>query len=332
MPGNQVKGQGQMAGADGSFGTLYTLDNGFNFEILSARYTVEPFNGYEMDGVRTDDKMLVLDIALKNANETDMYFDTEGLFTLVDEKNQNYSRYALALESLGSTSANMSLKPGQGLGQPGLKDPLRVAFVVPGKARLTKIIVNHGRKGRTESVIRYYIAGTTKAEAGADGDPKNVIAPLPDGVRDPADASGAVALAQGKGVMNTPLPSGAFALTLTSFAVTSDPILSGAAPDDGKQYAVASVTAKSLLAGYSTFDVEGGNSPLYELTDADGERYAPVGFRKAVADEEPEHDFKRGDDYKFRVVFAVPKAAVLKKLVLGTRDARVWAFNVTGVK
>ena len=44
---NETKGQGQLVGANGQFGVVYTLDNNFNFEILSAKYTMDPLIAYE---------------------------------------------------------------------------------------------------------------------------------------------------------------------------------------------------------------------------------------------------------------------------------------------
>ena len=43
---NQVKGQGQLVGANGEFGVTYSLKTGFNFTLLSAKYSIEPFDCY----------------------------------------------------------------------------------------------------------------------------------------------------------------------------------------------------------------------------------------------------------------------------------------------
>src|SRR5436309_5337400 len=70
-----VKGQGQLAGGNGQFGTVMSLDNGFNFEILSARYTLEPFVGSAPLTAGTDQKLLILEIAIKNARKDDNWFN-----------------------------------------------------------------------------------------------------------------------------------------------------------------------------------------------------------------------------------------------------------------
>lgn len=328
---NETKGQGQMAGLNGEFGQVYTLDDGFNFEILGAHYTLEPFLAYETQQAGTDKKIVVIDIAMKNATASDNWLDPADIFTLVDAKGQLYPTGTVALTSK-SSEASFTLRPGQGVGQPALNDPLRAAVVVPGDARIVKIMLNHGRKGHDEKVIRYYVAGATAAEAGEAGDPKNVITPLPDDVRDTSDPSGAIALVQGKGTLGVYKPSGAFAIRLDSFSYSTDPLLNGAAPDEGKQYAIATITAKSLVRqDLSVYDVTGGDDPLYEITDADGERYKPVGYRKAKRDEDPDHTFKQGDEYTMRIIFAMPKDAKAKTLTLGAGNSRVWSYDVSAM-
>ncbi len=101
------------------------------------------------------------------------------------------------------------MHPGQGVGQPGLHDPLHIIAVVPAKARIVKILFNIGRKfvKPDEDMIQFYVAGATKEEAGEAGNPKNVISPLPANTADPADKSGAVALDEGKGMVGQDFPS-----------------------------------------------------------------------------------------------------------------------------
>src|SRR5438309_12007125 len=78
---NETKGQGQLAGGNGQFGVIYTLQDKLNFEILSAKYTLEPFNSYDLTVVDVDQKLLVLDIAVKNATPNDYFVNNDGMFT-----------------------------------------------------------------------------------------------------------------------------------------------------------------------------------------------------------------------------------------------------------
>ncbi len=187
-----TQGQSQLAGGPCKFGTIYTMKENYNFVIYSAHYTLEPLS-FNKNGVvpTTDEKILVVDIACKNVAPVDHAVNTEGMFTAVDSTGQLYTYFDMVRDSLGSKAFDGMLRPGQGFGQPELKDGVHAAFRIPAKARIVKIMVNKGRKlvKPDEDVMRYYIAGATKAEAGADGDPKNVIAPLPANVADPCRTS-----------------------------------------------------------------------------------------------------------------------------------------------
>ncbi len=338
---NTVKGQAQLQGLNGRFGTVYSLQDGFNFAILSARYSVDPFAAFTTLAPGTDEKLLILDVAIKNARPADNWWGTDDLFTAVDEKGELYPHKAIALQSVGTALFSPTLRPGQGLGQAEMKDPVQVVFSVRGDRRIAKIMVNQGRADRKdEKVLRYFVAGATKAEAGEDGDPRNQVAPLPESVRDPADASGAVALNEGKGAVGAYHPSGHFGLRLDGFAYSKEALLDGNPPEEGRRYAAATVTAKCLLdkvdsgaAGSLTMDdVRGLDGPLFEITDADGEQHKPVGFRMAKRDEEPACEFKKGREYAFRVVFALPEGAVAKKLILAASESRKWAVDVPAAK
>ncbi len=331
-----TKGQGQLAGGPAQFGVTYTLKGKINFAVLAARYTLEPYSASEPLTAGTDEKLIVLDIAIKNANPNDASWNRDGFFTLVDSTGQQYVGGNPALESLGGKYPSFTLRPGQGLGQPGLKDPLHMAWHVPATARIVKIMVNTGRLyvKPAEQVFRYYIAGATKAEAGADGNPKNIIAPLPANVADPTDKSGAVALPEGIAASGEWVPSGAFHLRLDSTSSSTDAV-TGDAPNDGTRYEVVSITAKLVLKDRGDLtmgDVMGGDNTAYQLTDADGERYKPVKFLKAGSTDYPNQKFEYGDEIACRAVFMVPKAATFKKLVVGCGLARKWAIDGSVVK
>lgn len=328
----QSKGQKQIAGGDGEFGTVYSLKDTFNFEVLSARYTVEPIPAHETRMAGTDKKLVVVDVAIKNAGSSDNNFNSDAYVTLVDAQGALYTNSVLdlVLASRDNSGDNLTLRPGQGVGQPERHDPLRFVLAVPAKARIVKIMVNQGRLNSSEKVLRYFVAGATEAEAGKDGDPRNVIAPLPDDVRDPADPSGATALDSGKGTAGVFLPSGGFALRLDSLRYTSDPTPERGPPADGMKYALVTLTVRNLTPTPQTMlDVTGGDSSPCTLTDSGGETDKCVGFLKAKSDEAPEHDFKPGGEYTFRVVIPLATSATAKTLTLGMGLSRTWTFAVT---
>ena len=107
---------------------------------------MEPFASYAIIAAQTDQKVLVVDIAIKNARSGDNFFNVEGFASVFDEKGQqyNFGSGCLALKSLGVKTPNTSLKPGQGLGQSSFNDPLQMGVVLPAKARIVKIILNTG--------------------------------------------------------------------------------------------------------------------------------------------------------------------------------------------
>jgi len=339
-----IKGHGQLVGGIGRFGEIYTLRSGFNFSILGARYSVEPLGTYSYTSPRADEKLLIINCAVKNANKSDDWFGSGGGFiTAVDSKGGLYesSDGSFSLKSAGPKT-KIELRPGQGMGQPALNDPLCMAIVVPGEARIVKIIVNQPRLNITEEVFRYYIAGATKAEAGEDGDPKNPVAPLPEPLRDPSDPTGATALSEGRGVLGTATcdwASGDLRFRVNSLTYSTEDCNSRS-PEDGKQWAVANVTISFPHPSGKAADYKevtkyywvGTGAGFAELLDADGDKYPALdyGTRKQTRDE-PLADgssLTPGGEYTYRIFFPVPKDVKLKKLTLGVSNGRKWAFAV----
>ena len=320
---NQVKGQGQLLGVNGEFGVTYSLKSGFNFTLLSAKYSHEPFDCYGAACAQTDSKLLIIDFAIKNAQPQDNFFNTDTLITVADDKGQLIHGAVYRLESKDAEIVDFTLRPGQGLGQKELKDPLRMAISIPGKAVITKIMINFGRLKTNEEVVRYLLVAPPKQ--GVQPTNKNFISPLPELVRDPSDPYGAKMLPEGKAAIGTAYPSSFFNLRLDGVATPAGAVYDGEPAEEGKQFFVATLTAKSLCtAELSMFEVSGGDEPLYEVTDTDGERYRPRGFRKTKADEWPDRAFRKGEEYTFRVFFSLPKDAKPKQIVFGVGLGRKW--------
>jgi hypothetical protein len=326
-----VKGQSQIAGGFGKFGTVYTLKDQMNYEILSAGYTLDPFIAYWPQRVKTGEKFLVLHIAVKNARaDRQPYADGNGFYTLIDNHGQQYvSPPTLQLASAGLKDFQTELNPGQGMGQPGLHDDLTEAFELPGNARIVKIIVNQSVLGMSGDVLRYYIAGATKDEAGEPGDPKNVIASLPANVADPSDPSGATTLDPGKGTMGVYLPSGNFYIRLDKFEYSTTVTDGGSPPKAGQKFAIATVTAKTPITRVSMNDINYGD---FRVKTADDDSIKPSDYLKATTDKPAEHAFDPGDEYTFRVIFAIDAGTTVKILTLGTGGASAWNYDVSSIQ
>ena len=329
-----TKTQGQLQGGDGVFGTTYTLNSGINFAVLKARYTLDPHNSYGTVFPKPEEKLLILTCAAKNANSSDSYFPGVEL-QAIDDEGHDYPSSDYRLASTGSKEFGPSLKPGQGVGQFPDKDELTVAFAIPNRARIGKIILKSGRKFvKDEAVVRYFIADVAKKEReGAEGNPKNAISPLPDFVKDVSDKVGATALESGIGKIGTGYPSAYYTMTIDSVSVSETEKVKDRLPEEGKAYAIITVTVKNnYTKPIGLFYV--GN--IFSLKDIDGEKYAAdgdFGRRKSKRDEEATPDeLAIGETYTFRMFAIVPKDVKLKSLYFGTEAGRRYNLEIAEKK
>lgn len=331
------RAQGQLQGGDGIFGSIYTLNSGWNFTILRARYTLNPFTSYNGLFPEPDTKLLVLSIAIKNSDSADKFFGGPE-FQAFDEEGHDYASSDYRLSSLGSKENAFNLKPGQGIGQMPDKDEFAIAFNVPGKAHISKIILKDGRKFvKDEQVVRYFISDVaTRERDGQVGNPKNVIAPLPDYVRDPADKLGATALTVPPTKIGTAVPTGYYAVSIDSVVLSSTEKCKDTLPADGKQYAIVTMTAKNNWSKeMGLFDLLSDSTTV--LKDADGEKYAVVegsSRRKAKRDEAVPDDvsLQPGESYTFRHFFEVPKDVKLKSITFGQGSSRKYMIVLSDAK
>jgi len=327
---NEVKHQDELPGPNVVMGETYSLSNSVNFTLLAARYTLEPCNSYEVVAADPDSKILVIDIAIKNANAQDLYVEPATWFVAIDDKQQVYQSATCWLDSQGRQASTFNLRPAQGIGQAELKDNLHVAFKVPNNARIAKIMVNLGRLGKdSEKVMRYpMVAPPAKPEAKG----VNYIKPLPANLAAPGDAYGSTRLKEGKASIGVAVPTGKFHMTLDALAKAApEATFDGNPAPDGKEFWVATLTVENMIdEEQSMYEVYGGDFAAYMLTDADGEQYKSVGARKKAADENPERTFKKGDKYTFRVFVPVTKGVKPTKFNFGAGQSPVWSVDVAG--
>jgi hypothetical protein len=330
---NYTKGQSQLAGGNGEFGVVYSLQDFWNEEILSAKYTLEGFNGSSNLWPTGTEKMFVLNIAIKNAKSSNQWYNARGRYTLVDQTGKQYTSSAAGLASAGEATFEPTLNPGQGLGQLALNDPVRVAFEIDANSKITKIVLNEGRLGHNEKVLRYFLKGATAVEDGGDGDPRNVVAPLPADVQDPSDPSGATALAIGNGGKpgsGTLLQSNFFDFSVDSFGdAPAGTTAGGGLPGNNKKFVQAFITIHNptpdeLDTGW--FQADG----TQELIDTDGDTYKVDKILKASSDDDTGNRVQPNAFVKFRFVYEVPTNVKLQTLKIGSYNARLWNVDISG--
>ena len=328
--GGMSKGTAQLAGGDGVFGVVYTMQKGENLQLLKAKYTVEPHNDYGGTMPMSTEKIFWLTFAVKNPHP-DRDLDLGGVdFTLVDEDANNYTTGSgqSKLTKKGFEDVYISLKPGQGLGQDPSTNELSMAWVVPGNAKIVKIMVNDGRATiASEKVLRYNVAGYPS------GSPKNIIAPLPKYAADPTDATGATALLVSPAVMGKYYPSGYFSVCADSVNVSTTETRKGSPPEDGKEFVILKIAAKNLYYHKAVSTFELGDEKVPTLRDADGQKYQPYGDKwKASKDEVMESvEVEPNEGVTFRWFFEVPKGAKLKSLTFpGGKYSHTYQLDLTG--
>lgn len=327
---NEVKHQDELPGPNVVMGETYSLANSVNLTLLAARYTLEPCNSYEILAADGDSKILVLDIAIKNANAQDLYVEPATWFVAVDDKQQVYQAATCWLDSQGRQASSFNLRPAQGIGQADLKDSLHIAFKIPNNARIAKVMVNLGRLGKAEEKVMRYPMAAPPAKPETKG--VNFIKPLPAGSATPGDAFGSTRLKESKATIGAAVPTGKFHMTLDTLAKAApETAFEGNPAPDGKEFWVATLTVENMVdEELSMFDVYGGDEPKFLLTDGDGEQYKPVGARKKSADEAPERSFKKGDQYTFRVFIPVAKGVKPTKFAFGAGQSPVWTVDIAG--
>lgn len=318
---NETKGQGQLAGGLVKFGEVYSLKGGLNFEILKARYSMEPFYSYEKETAHADKKLVILDLAVKNATPSNN--DHFPPITLIDANGEKYEMGSgmLTLASKGVESFYLNLKPGQGYGQPDLHDPLQVGFLVPLNAKITKIMIGQPRLNKNEEVLRYLIAGSDK-----EADAANVIAPLPKTVADPADESGATAMPAGKVGIGDSFTTYFSSYKVTGVTTTTEPLRAGVSPEEGKQFVIVSVSMKMIgkkeMGMFYCLDKEATT-----LKDEDGDKASLFGIIKASSGDElqtSDRTFDPGEEINFRLVFQIGEKAKPSSLHIVAGSGYPW--------
>lgn len=307
-----VKGQQQVAGGDGVFGQTYTMQSGFNYTLVSAEYSVARVCASEALVPEADEKLVVLHFKIKNANPEDEWFNSGNhAYKAVDTDGEDHEGGTDTGRTLTGKQPEFTLKPGQGY------DDLYAAIKVPAKGGITKLILEQGRKGTQEEVIRFPIDSA-----------KNIIAPLPEWARDPSDPSGATALSVVPATLATYYPCEESDIRVDSIQAL-DGSYAGHDPDDGKRFVLVTISLKN---GVTSPDSVYGGKFVAKITDSDGDSYDPVATLKARKDEDLEGEIPVGGEIAARWLVQIPKGDSLKTFTIQENGSRTYSYDVSNVK
>jgi hypothetical protein len=321
-----IVGRDQQAGGEGVFGKTYSLNGrpsgygtDFNVTLVSAAYSAmpDPVAG----GLKADDKFVVMRWRLKSTRPSVEHYLFEGALpmTMVDATGQSHTGYAMMWRESDRQKLKMAFKPGQGV------DDAVGAVRIPAKAKITKIILNVGRAGTKEEVIRFPVDGKT-----------NKIASLPTAHADPSDPTGATARAEFPVKIGEEAPLFGLSFKPESFALTDQPV-AGKTPPTGKQFLVVTATLTNLMPTDLVLSSY-GEGMKGTVKDADGEDTTTMYlmFYKASRDEKVEGDkaIAPGQSYRVRLLVPAPKGVALKtaSLRFDQGDSHAVLLDVSSVK
>ena len=113
-------------------------------------------------------------------------------------------------------------------------------------------------------------------------------------------------------------------------ALSSTEKYKDALPEEGKQYAIATITVKNLYKKQlSVFEFGVAESVL--LRDADGEKYSLITdtLWKAKRDEAVDNPaIEPGESYTFRCFYSVPKDVKLKSFRINATSGHVYVIDL----
>ena len=308
-----LQGTAQLAGGEGTIGKTYSLgktDNALNVTLTGAEYSLSPVTmGTSVYAPKANEKLLVLHYTVQNPQKRDVtvYYGSFKI-TAVDAKDVNHVFDNYVAREGTTEIYNTALKPSQ-------KVSLYAAFAVPAAGQIPKLIIEPTDGA---PVVRYDLRGKVKG----------LVAPF----IDPADSSGASALAEVPAQTGTFYPGLNLGIKLEGVAFSTDK-MDTKPPADGKRYLIATLTIKNLTgATANPINFSYGNFK-FELRDAEGEKQVFNGYLiKASRDEHADGSLKPGEEYRFRVYFALPSDLGAKTLAISEGESRVYAFDVSGAK
>jgi hypothetical protein len=306
-PEQGVRGATPLAGDVGQLGVTYTLpDCPWNFTLKSADFSVgRVIIGSNVYAPQADQKLLVLRYSMQNSSG-----EAHGVayntihFTVVDPTNVNRDGIDDAGNAATHATLDQNLLPGQ-------KVEVYTAVVIPAKGTAPKLMMSWGGS----RVARFFLA--------------DQLAHLPAPFADPADASGASALAEVPAEAGRYYPMLNLDVQLVSTAWTTETLAGNECPE-GKRYFVATLRVKNQAPAKVSCDYGRFKTRLFT---ADGDRVEYNEFLlKATGDDQVNRELDPGEEYTVRLFFAVAKDVDAKTLLFSEGDSRVYAFPVSDTK
>lgn len=313
-------GTTQLKGANDNpmFGYTYTLGKTapINVTVDSAEYTVDQVsigNGTYL--TNANEKLLVIHYTLHNPNKSDYGLAWSTLEIFGVDANDKNCRFVAQVGIEGSgEKCSMWLKPGQ-------KTHLYTLITVPAKGLLPKFVL----QSRDRLVLRYDLS-----KKDAKGNFVNKVKPLLPQIADPADPTGATALERVPSQIGEYCPLRGFDAKLDSVAF-SDASIQGRAPEKGRRYLVANVTARNGRSTDADFSWGSISPHLYDLDGGQISWNSTTLY--ASRDDNAHTRLAPGQEVRVRYFFAVPTNLPLKSLTLQeTNSGRVYAYDLASLK
>ncbi len=299
-------GTAELAGENGVFGKVYAIRKitPLYFTLTKAEYTTHPVViGTRLLAPDANEKLLVLHFTVQNPNKTDTLVRFDSLrFMAVDAMNVNHNAIVWGDEET-RLDLNMMLKPAQ-------KIAAYTVITVPAAGVVPKLMV---QPNGTENgpVLRY--------------DLRDKVAALQPPIADPADATGATALAEVPAAMNAAYPFQRFTATVEKTEYSTAALDRGA-PKAGDRYLIVTLLAKNnlptdQLLRFDTFTAR--------VISTDGEEFRSQGLLFATAERPFAQPVKGLAEARVRLYFTVPKGVTPKSFSLQEAKSRTYLFELT---
>ncbi|HEY3330468.1 MAG TPA: DUF4352 domain-containing protein [Capsulimonadaceae bacterium] len=298
-------GTTQLSGENAQFGVTYTLGKlrPMNITLRSAEYSVEPLLiGKRLFIADAAHKLLILHMTYHNPIHADqsVRWDTYR-YTVVDAADQNH----LGLVDLGAESdksvVQLQMKPAQKMDVYG-------ALLVPAEGEMPKLIL----QASDGLVLRYDLRGKVKGLAAV--------------YADPADKTGATALATIAAPSGSSVPVGAFLAKVNKAQYVAEKRIGTVGVDKTSRLCTVEVTIKNGDTRNQSFRWDTLRPKLVDTAKIEIGRAMDALF--ADRDRSFSAPIEPGQEVVVRYLFKVPNDTTPKTLTLTVAEGRLVVFDI----